>query len=80
MPIYVEFRCGGCDARVTSEAPIRKEFVSFSGRGHGFGSARFTRTVEDVTPAGWVAFDPYTYATYCPACWAEIEQPNNEVE
>lgn len=30
------------------------------------------RDPEAVTPEGWVMFDPWTQATYCPPCWAAI--------
>ncbi len=74
MTIRVVFECGGCDATAEGTTWLKKEFVSFSGRSHGFGRAVPANTVEDVTPEGWVAFDPYTYCTYCPTCWAGIEQ------
>ena len=73
MPVYAEFRCGGCGAKAWGTTPLRKEFRSFSGLGYGFGRAVQANTVDDVTPPGWVAYDPYTYATYCPDCWASIE-------
>lgn len=74
MSVYVTFECGGCDAKVKGTLPLAREFRSFSGRGHGFGSRGGVETVGvlDVVPEGWVAFDPYTYCTYCPTCWAEI--------
>ena len=75
MSVQVTFHCGGCDATAEGTAPLRVEFVSFSGRGHGFGQVRPRNTVEDVTPKGWVAYDPYTYCTYCPTCWTEIQCP-----
>ena len=31
--------------------------------------------VEDVTPEGWIAVDPYTGCTYCPDCWKGILEP-----
>ena len=71
--IDLTFRCGGCDASVTVHNAIRREFHSFSGRGYGFGTYHDTK-IEDVAPEGWVAFDPYTQATYCPDCWAGIER------
>lgn len=67
------FCCDGCDATAESTEWLRKEFVSFSGRSHGFGSARWQNTPDDVAPEGWIAADPYTFCTYCPKCWAEIE-------
>lgn len=73
MSIRVIFNCDGCEATAEGTARLRKEFVSLSGRGYGFGSARWSNTPDDVAPRGWVAADPYTYATYCPTCWASIE-------
>lgn len=29
-------------------------------------------TAATVAPDGWIAHDPFTSATYCPVCWAEI--------
>lgn len=78
MGVTVVFSCGGCDATANGTKPIRKEFRSFSGRGYGFGRAVITPLVEDVAPEGWVAFDPYTYCTYCPKCWNEIVNPEDE--
>lgn len=72
MPVKVLFECGGCDAKAEGTDRLRREFVSITGRGYGFGSARPANTIEDVTPAGWVAYDPWTYCTYCPACYAEV--------
>ena len=69
MSVEVVYQCDGCDA--TTQATLRSRFVSFSGRDSGFGSV-----VEDkasgVAPEDWVAFDPYTFCTYCPACWLGI--------
>lgn len=56
--IRLLFSCGGCDATAEGTGPLRRNP---------------SNTVEDVTPEGWVAFDPYTYCTYCPKCWAKIE-------
>ena len=36
------------------------------------------RTVEGVTPEGWVAFDSTIGACYCPECLAEIEAPETD--
>jgi hypothetical protein len=36
------------------------------------GPLRRTDTIESLTPEGWVMFDPWTEATYCSACFAEI--------
>lgn len=72
MSVRVLFDCSGCDAKAEGTEPLRREFRSFSGRSWGIGSAVDANSVDDVTPPGWVAFDPYTYATYCPACWDSI--------
>ena len=70
MGVRLTLSCDGCDA----EAPagrIRAEFRSFSGRSYGFGGR--VELVEMEPPDGWVPFDPYTYCTYCPACWKSIK-------
>ena len=73
MSVTVHYRCGGCSAEADGTKPIRKEFRSFSGRSYGIGFLVFANSAESVAPEGWVPFDPYTYACYCPECWAEIE-------
>jgi len=73
MSVTVHFACSGCNATAEGTKPLRWEFVSFSGRSYGFGSQRQTVNVSDVIPKGWIAADPYTYVTYCPKCWTEIE-------
>lgn len=73
MSVTVTFSCGGCDATAQGTAPLRCRFISFSGQDHGFGQYHTDRP-QDVAPEGWMPFDPYTQATYCPACWREIEE------
>jgi len=73
MSVRVLFECNGCDAKAEGTAPLRKRFVSVSGRDHGFGAARWENTPDDVAPVGWIAADPYTYVTYCPECWSGID-------
>lgn len=69
--IHVTFECGGCFKKEPGTKWISQHFQSFSGRSYGIGS--YVRdTIEDVTPEGWIAFDPYTQCTYCPECWASI--------
>ena len=65
MSVKVQLECDGF---------LRKEFVSVSGRSYGIGSFQPANTVEDLAPEGWVPWDPYTCATYCPKCWAEITE------
>ena len=71
--IDLTFRCCACDASVTVHNAIGRKFRSVNGRGYGFGTYHTTE-IEDIAPEGWVPFDPYTQVTYCPDCWAEIEQ------
>lgn len=73
MSVKVVFECSGCQAKAEGTAPLRKRFMSFSGNDYGIGTVRFVNTVEELAPLGWIAFDPYTMATYCPACWSIIE-------
>ncbi len=78
MSVLVKFKCDGCDAEADGTACLRRTFRSFSGRSHGLGVVVPANSVEDLAPEGWVAYDPYTYATYCPKCWAEIETPKEQ--
>ena len=74
MSVRLLLECSGCDAKAEGTGRLRRKFVSFSGRDHGFGYW-VVQDPEELTPEGWVMFDPYTNATYCPTCWAEIEAP-----
>lgn len=72
MSVTVHFSCGGCDAETKGTTFLRRHFDSINGSGYGFGNWRLD-TPQDVAPEGWIAFDPYTGACYCPTCWADIE-------
>lgn len=74
VSVELRFKCSGCSAEIDGTAPMRKEFVSVSGRAYGIGSARWIEPPDALAPPGWVAADPYTYCTYCPKCWAEINR------
>lgn len=80
MGVRVTFHCGGCDAVADGTRALQQRFVSFSGRGHGFGSYEYD-TARDVVPSGWVAYDMIG-ATYCPKCaeelWPAQESPDAE--
>lgn len=76
MTVTLELRCGGCDERATV-GPLRKRFHGTRGD-WGLGVPRVD-PVEDLAPDGWVMFDPYTYCTYCPTCWASIVAEPAEV-
>jgi hypothetical protein len=74
--VTLHYSCGGCDARESVETWIKRQFLSFSGRDYGFGSYVFdsqAKLADETCPKDWIAFDPYTSATYCPKCWDEIE-------
>lgn len=73
MAVHLVLECGGCNAAATTER-LRKEFHGINGRPWGFGVGK-VNDVEELTPPGWVMFDPWTYCTYCPTCWAEIQCP-----
>lgn len=40
----------------------------------GVKSLNRASNVAECIPEGWVWKDPYTHCTYCPKCWAEIEE------
>ena len=67
MSITVTFQCTGCFRTEPGTTILQRGCWSFTGREVP------KRGVEDVAPEGWIAFDPYTGCTYCPECWAWIE-------
>lgn len=74
ITVTVCYTCGGCHkAKGVDVGIINRDFESFTGRGYGFGQWR-TPTIdfEAHAPEGWIAFDPFTQATYCPGCWESI--------
>jgi hypothetical protein len=71
MATTLHLKCDGCTAEVHSDR-IKMEFVSFSGRGHGFGTWKAPDLYEVTQPLGWMWSDPVTSCTYCPACWEQI--------
>ena len=75
MSVKVIFECGGCDAKIEGTAPLRARFEPLYG---GNLCAIVKNTAEDVVPEGWVAYDPYTLATYCPECCDLIWPPEEE--
>lgn len=38
----------------------------------GTGFLRWEDIPQDLTPEGWMMYDPYTFCTYCPTCVAEV--------
>lgn len=78
MTCHVHLECGGCDAKADTK-PIHAEFIPL------FTNSMFCRTeypvvTNNLAPEGWVIFDPYTLATYCPECWASIIDPAEKEE
>lgn len=71
MSVMLDLQCGGC-AATARVGPLRRRAESVFG---GDLCRMVTDDPERFTPAGWVLWDPYTYCTYCPACWAEINAP-----
>lgn len=70
MTVEVVFECDGCRTKTKGTSFLLRRFMSLTGKSHGFGSYTYD-TPQDVAPEGWIAFDPYTGACYCPNCWAE---------
>lgn len=66
MSVRVTFHCDGCDAKADGVRSLRREFVSLSGRGYGFGNYVYDNVI-DVVPEGWIVYD-IIGATYCPTC------------
>lgn len=76
MSVDLLLSCGGCDA-TAKVGPLHKRFHSLYGG--GFGTYRLDDP-EHLTPEGWVMFDPWTQATYCPACWTDIRDGAGEAK
>jgi len=70
MGVKVVFSCGGCDAVADGTAFLRREFISFNGKGWGFGRYKDQKPV-DVLPDRWMIYD-IVGATYCPKCADEL--------
>ena len=77
--ITLTFSCGGCDKVVPG---VLRPGIAVSGFAPDvkfeFMVARSSTRIQDHAPEGWIAFDPYTQCTYCPDCWAGIEQEQPE--
>ena len=70
--ITVTFHCDGCTATAEGKTWLGREFISVSGRDHGFGSYKYD-TALDVVPNGWLYPCP-AGATYCPTCAAAFRE------
>ena len=80
MSIHLKYVCDGCFTTAEGTATMRRSFKSFSGRNHGHGTIDWRELPSDLAPAHWMASDPYTFCTYCPSCWAEIESEKPTTE
>lgn len=78
MGVRLLLSCGGCDATAEGTALLRKLFYGTRGD-HGIGSYHIGNP-EALAPDGWVMFDPYTQATYCPDCWEVINAEAEDVD
>lgn len=78
MSTCLHLKCDGCDAE-THTAPIRREFLGYNGRSHGFGSYREPDIDKAVEPTGWVWSD-IIGCTYCPECQQKIDAGDPAIE
>lgn len=70
MSVHCVYECSGCFAKAEGRT-MERHFDSFNGKGYGFGVYRYD-TAQDAAPDGWMAYDPHTGCTYCPACVNEV--------
>ena len=78
MSITVHYKCAGCSAEADGTEPLVEAFIGGPGRCYNFGKYRPVNSVRTVAPDGWIAYDPYTHATYCPTCWKLIDQSSEQ--
>lgn len=76
MSTRLHLKCDGCDAETTT-APIRRRFVSLTGKSYGFGQWHEPDLDAAVEPTGWTWSDVIG-CTYCPTCRASIEKGSAE--
>ena len=83
-PAQLLLNCGGCEA--TACVPLRRRHEVVVAGAFVANGSTYDRCVvvtddpEGVAPDGWVVWDPYTFATYCPECWAGIQTPDWQSE
>ena len=78
MTVKITLSCDGCHVQDGPHMLPRRQFKSFNGSGHGFGTWTEPGLKDVAFPDGWIVSDPYTGCTYCPPCWAEIIAPQDE--
>lgn len=69
MTVMLTLSCNGACGAEVEVGPLRRRHESLFG---GPLCVVVTDELESLTPEGWVMFDPYTFMTYCPSCWAGI--------
>ena len=70
MSVSIVLNCDGCEASTQGGSMYRH-------LGPRVGHSLYLRPTleaafEAAVPDGWVAYDPWTYCTYCPDCWESI--------
>ena len=70
MSTKIHLTCDGCDKEASVE--VKRTFLSFNGKGYGFGTYHVPSIDEAVEPTGWIWAD-LIGCTYCPECWNEIQ-------
>lgn len=65
MSITLEFKCGGCLVKAKGTKTLNPARAL---RGGWIAEGEAAKA-QDAAPEGWIAFDPWTHCTYCPACW-----------
>ena len=72
MTIRATYSCDGCFTKIEGTTWFQRKFISATGKPYGLGTYTYS-SVQDLTPTGWVDFDPFTGCCYCPECWKSIE-------
>jgi len=65
------FTCTGCDAEET--VPVVASVTIGSVTPTTVRARLKVPSIADLALEGWVVNEPYTFCTYCPDCWAEIQ-------
>lgn len=83
MTVQITYRCSGCDAAATVTDVRAKRIVlttnAITVSGMAWDKVRIERpSIESAAPDGWMVWDPYTLATYCPECWTSIEDSTHK--
>lgn len=66
MTVKCEFMCDGCGVTASGSASLDRQRWNET----------LSESVQRTAPDGWVAFDPFTRVSYCPACWLYVCSDN----